>query len=54
MFLADDEKKILDRGRRDIAQRRMKFLKDYEGDAGAEKLWTLTGRWTSTTASVIT
>jgi predicted aconitase len=43
MRLTDDEKRILDGGKGNIAQRCMKFLVDYGEAAGAEKLVDLDG-----------
>jgi predicted aconitase len=43
MFLNDAEKRILDGGQGEIAQRCMKFLVDYGETAGAEKLIDLDG-----------
>ncbi len=43
MFLTDDEKRILDGGRGEIAQRCMKYLVDYGEAAGAERLVDLDG-----------
>jgi predicted aconitase len=43
MYLTDDEKRILDGKKGEIAQRCMKFLVDYGETADAEKLIDLDG-----------
>jgi predicted aconitase len=43
MFLTDDEKRVLDGGRGEIAQRCMKYLVDYGDAAGADRLVDLDG-----------